>query len=353
MPKLNHYMHYLDSTTLAAEKEFGLPPRKALQQQLGHATGWASHYGGIDCLSQYCRLMPGFRPDFSATWQHGVTEPWRYSRFPYQLLYGIKHPAEHLILVATQEQQLALANIGYSNVHPVGCPWIYAEPINKPKRLSNSILVMPPHTLDGAPFEDQSQISEYCRYIVRRYSHLTDILVVSLHGSCIRNHQWLPPLRECGIKVISGADHSDASSYLRVWHMLSLFETVCTPNIGSHVYYALAAGCKVCIEGPPISYSINQMVKDETYLLSLDNGEDILSSEFIEVAEERFKRSFSVPRSDVALGMRMTGMNHKKTPSAMRKLLGWTKRQQLGRLTLKEVPRIRNMASRAIGKLTG
>lgn len=252
---------------------------------------------------------------------------------PLSLLYGKRHSEDRLILVANKQQKEALEGQGYKNVHAVGCPWIYAEPKNKTKRIAGSILLMPPHTLDGAPFEDNRQIEEYCTYASQRYKAKASLLVASIHLSCIRNGQWIQELRQSGISAIGGADHGDANSYARMWYLFSLFETVCTPNIGSHVYYALAAGCKVCIEGPRICYSKTQKMKDSTHRLLADEYQDCYHEANWVHQENAFTELFSYPRYDQELGMEATGLDLKLDPSRLRKLLGWSKRNQLQRLT--------------------
>jgi len=318
---------------LSTERSLGLPSRRTVKQRYGHDTGWASHYGGVDAVARYCKLTPSLPVMFDATWQHGVAETWRYTPNPLLLLCGKRHSEGRLILVANKQQKETLEIQGYNNVHAIGCPWIYAEPKRKPKRIAGSILLMPPHALDGAPFEDNNQINEYCTYASQRYRAKASLLIASIHLSCIRNGQWIQELSQAGISTIGGADHGDANSYTRMWHLFSLFETICTPNVGSHVFYALAAGCKVCIEGPRICYSDTQLMKDDSYRLLADEyGNRVHESEWV-LQETAFAQLFSYPRYDQELGVEATGLNLKLDPFRLRKLLGWSKRKQLLSLT--------------------
>jgi len=315
--------------TQLIENELGIPKRQRLIQATGDRSGWASHYGGLRELVTHAGLMNSLPVPFDATWQHGVVEPWRYQRYPLKLLYGIRHKQERLILVFTGEQRAVLEELGYSNVHAIGAPFVYAEPIDKPKRRSDSVLVMPPHSLVGAPFEDQSQIDNYVAFVANKYKNSGNFLCASIHAACIENNQWVSEFKKMGIGVVGGANHGDANSLKRMWHLFSLFDVVTTPDIGSHVFYALACGCKVVIEGPEILRSESQGLKDLSYRRSLMNGEDVLNDQQLKAAKKKFTSAFGRCYTNESLGKEILGFDCKKSPEEICEILGWSKSRQL------------------------
>jgi hypothetical protein len=323
-----HTQHY-EAKILEWEAVLNLPPRRPNRYILGEETGYANHYGGVEMLCSYCRLNPDIMPGFNATWQHGVSLPWLYRKNPVELVYYLKLARDRLVLVANEDQKQCLEAIGYSNVHAVGLPWIYAQPMTKVKRISGSVLVMPPHTLDNAPFEAINQLLDYVDYVVQKYKKNLVSLCACVHMACIRNGQFAQMFLDSGINLITGADHHDRNSLIRMWQVFSHFETVSTPAVGSHVYYALAAGCKVVIEGPKITYSCKQMLLDDTYKRSLDAGIYYSLDPTHLDDEVEFDLMFQRPRANQDMGLTAVGMDAKKTPAQIRRILGWSRRRQL------------------------
>lgn len=319
----------VDNVLAWSDFKLRLPPRSKTRFRTFAETGWSSHYGGIEALASYAGMIPGIPVPFQATWQHGIIQPWRYKKYPLQLLYGIKHRPDRLILTCNNEQAEELARLGYSNVHPIGAPYVYAKPSSLPQRLASSVLLMPVHALNGAKFENEQQIEEYCDYAHARYEAHGKPLYACIHMSCIRNGQWVESFIRRGIPVIAGADHDDANSYKRMWHLFSLFDVVSSSGIGSHIYYALSAGCRVVVEGPKVSYCASQMLKDVSYRRSLANGEDILNDADLRAQERDFLAGFAAPISDVDLGNLMIGAACKMPPKMLRALLGWSRAGQL------------------------
>lgn len=324
-----------DTTALfsAADRNLGLPAHRKLTSECWEATGYASHYGGLDELTRYAGMNKNLPLRFEATWTHGIIEPWRYQRYPFQLLFGVRHDPHRLILVVDNEQKNRLTKLGYDNVHAIGSPYIYAKPRFLPRRITGSVLLMPPHTLDGAPFTDETKMQAYCDYAACKYRDAGLTVYASIHSSCIKNRLWWPIFLRNKIPVVAGADHSDANSLRRIWHLFSQFETVSSPasgvSIGSHVYYALAAGCKVVLEGPGIGYTNEQMLHDLSYRREIARGEDSSNDLDLIRATQEFARQFERPASDQSLGNAMVGLHHKRSPSEIRSLLGWSRCKQI------------------------
>lgn len=311
------------------DDRLGIPRRASVKNASNGKTGWASHYGGVSELARYANLNLKLPVPFEATWMHGIIEPWRYNRYPLQLLYGFKHDKSRLILVCNDEQKKVLNSIGYTNVHAIGAPYVYAAPEVCPKRLMGSVLVMPPHTIDGAPFLKQSELEGYADYIVHKYGQSRLDIYACIHAACIRNGQWASLFQDRKIPVLSGADPFDNNSLRRMWHIFSLFETLSTPEIGSHVFYALAAGCKVIIEGPEVTRYEAQLLKDGSFRKAIANKENLRKDKGVSSEKLAFIKQFQTENDDFALGRDMVGIEFKRTPTEIRELLGWSLRRQL------------------------
>lgn len=318
-----------ETQSLGFESKLKLPPRLPIRYHLGGETGWANHYGGVEVLSDYCGLISRLPISFNATWQHGIVPPWVYRLSPSALTCYIKHGSKRLIFVENHDQEASLRSIGYENVHPIGAPYLYAEPRTKPKRISGSVLLMPPHTLDNAPFEVAEQLLEYRDYVVAKYYKRPALLCACVHMSCVRNGQWVKMLRDSGAEVITGADHNDRNSLLRMWQIFSQFETISTSCHGSHVYYALAAGCSVVIEGPKINYTRDQALKDDSYKRALDRSFDYLSDQAVLDGQRSFERAFESPRRDQDMALEAMGALFKKSPLQINRLLSWSRWSQI------------------------
>ena len=307
--------------------ELQLPLRKLLTNRTDDMTGWASHYGGLDVLYRYCRGLPGLIPAFNALWQHGCAEPWLYKKYPRTLVYNTECEFNKLILVANEDQRASLVNIGYSNVEAIGLPICYciadSSLTNKRRK---KLLFMPVHALDGAPFENLRDIQNYTEYILDFAKTGLDVSVC-LHMSCIRNHQWWPELLGNGVRIVAGADHSDSNSLTRVWSILTQFEYVSTNDTGGHVFYALAADCKLSICGPKVEYTFAQMYKDISFRRAIDIGTNYQDTNVIREKIAFSSRFQCLPidgKSDQRLGLQMIGFSNRLKPRDVRILLRWT-----------------------------
>lgn len=321
--------YILNQKLREVDQELALPPRISLIQATDSSSGWISHYGGLRELANYSKIFSELPVRFNATWQHGVFAEYRYRRYPELILYGVNHKPDRLILVATQHQTSCLNSIGYTNVHAVGLPFIYAKPSNLPKRKQGSVLAMPAHSLDGSPFESEQLIDTYAMWLADKYAKQFGSMYACIHMSCIRNGQWWPAFLDKKINVVGGADHQDANSYSRMWSLFSRFDTVTTNNIGSHLYYALAAGCKVVIEGPDVPLTKKQLMNDATYQRMAQKGMTLTGNSEANREIELVKTTFSKPRRGIELGNDQIGACNQKSPSEVRSLLEWRKRDQI------------------------
>jgi hypothetical protein len=322
----------LASDLVAVDQQLELPQRLPIPYDTNEATGWAGHYGGILELYRHAKGLRGLHPGFDATWQHGIVEPWRYQENPYQLLSGIKHPLDRLVLVATVSQRDVLARIGYCNVHAVGSPYAYAQPQSKPKRVSGSVLYMPAHSIDGSSQNLGNHALDYCDYLEQERTNGSKDLYVCLHMACLRNRFFWPTLRSRGIPIIAGADYCDGRAYRRMWHLFSRFETVSTNTLGSHIFYALAAGCRVKYSGPAHKLTEADLANDASFKRSVANGEVFMNNPNWKAKTESFLQSLSTGASNPTLGQSLIGLENVQSPWRIRTLLGWGYSRQMRKI---------------------
>lgn len=319
---------------VAVDHVLDLPRRLPIPYDTNEATGWAGHYGGSIELFRHANGIKGLFPGLNATWQHAIIEPWRYNDKPFQLLGGVKHPHDRLILVATTPQRELLIRLGYNNVHAIGSAYAYAKPRVLPARIPGSILYMPAHSLDGSPQQLGQRTLAYCDYLESQHKHTLDNIFVCLHMACLRNNFFWPTLRRRGVSIVSGADYCDGRSYRRMWHLFSRFETVSTNTLGSHVFYALAAGSRVLFSGPRHHLSEEDVSHASTFRRSVENGENFMRDPNWHATTDRFLDSLSSGLIDPSYGESEIGLDNVMTPYSIRKLLGWSYLEQLRQFPL-------------------
>jgi hypothetical protein len=212
-----------------------------------------SAYGDRKIIHNYLRLSTIWnRPWlYKGEWQHGWI-PVERNIHP-ELVAGndgksFEKRRIETYFVARDDQVVYLKSQGYKNVYAIGLPIIYTNPIMH-KRILNSILYMPSHSLpDGDPdlAKYLSDLKNYLKELKKKFSKV----VVCLHINEINKKYFFKILNDLEITFIAGADPDDANSLDRMRAIFSQFEFVTTDMIGSHVVYASYCGCKVSVFGP-------------------------------------------------------------------------------------------------------
>ena len=319
----------LQKSLLNSQCNLSLPFRRPLLQRTGHDSGWASHYGGLTELCHYSGMSNYMPINFSAMWQHGVFAPYIYEVTPEVLTYGIKPRIGQLVLVATGMQKELLIRRGIDNVINIGAPFVYSEPKDKKCRIRNSVLVMPAHSINNMPHANDREIDDYCEWINKKYGRL-DNVYACLHSSCLKNGHFWPEFIRYGIPVVGGARHNDANSYRRMWEIFSQFDIVTTSSMGGHVYYAMAAGCKVIIEGPAISKpSEKALVENHLTWRRLRDAGMNLSPGQRTANDKIISDQLQSPTCLHELAKEYIGFQSKKHPKEIRDTLRWSRSNQL------------------------
>ena len=289
-----------------------LPPFKEIELR-----GEADYYGISHIIAaQIKRKLP---PKSLATWTHGWLFPEEIIS-PSQLIFYDGFFKTHL--VANQSQVESLKSFGINNAVAVGMPFIY---LDKPKvtRKENSLLVMPPHSLPYTEYQwDQKTYAEEISKLKVDFS----IIVACVHSSCVEKGYWVKEFENVGIPCITGASINDRNALLRMQTIFSSFDYMTTNTLGSHIAYASYCGCKVSLFGKYQPFTKEDGKHDPYYIKNPE-----LLDLWVRLTEESYIREqlphlFVHPteaRPMIDWGSEMLGLQYKKSPTQIAKLLGW------------------------------
>nr|WKN40042.1 hypothetical protein K4G66_15215 [Tunicatimonas sp. TK19036] len=224
--------------------------RLPTQQLIGNVRRESDYYGAKKNLCEYANLSnQHYRLDH--VWQHG----WIRDRLLVDpaIVLTSRHANEkdQPFLVTNREQEEFLKGHGYPMVQAVGLPIIYSQvPEQELKRLPNSLLVMPMHSLETA--KRKSDFDEYAK-LINDLRKEFDFVLVCLHYACIRNNFWINEFDKYNIPWIEGGNVYDQNALTRLGALFSQFEYVTTNGYGSHLPYSTYFGTKTSIYGefPP------------------------------------------------------------------------------------------------------
>jgi hypothetical protein len=211
-------------------------------------------YGFSHILAKKLKLMRV--PRSFAAWVHGWV--W-WSEHSSELL-GLSKINKNINIVVTNEsERFALISEGFKNVFCGGLPFAYV-PMQHAQRNNHALLAFPGHS---AEFERMSSdASDYFDFLESIKKDYDGIYV------CIYSLDWNRPIHSAALKrglhVIKGANPNDANGLLRVRSILDSFSYVTANSMGSHMLYALYAGCNFSFCGPFYSH-------DESVLLANGN----------------------------------------------------------------------------------
>lgn len=281
-------------------------------------------YGDNYTAALYCGFDKVPNP-INAEWQHGWIIPER-NCIPDFVIGsdGLSVTRKNKkYLVARADQVEYLKQEGFTNVTAVGLPIIYTE---KPhvNRVAGSLLVMPVHSLSDT--EEQWDDEAYAAYI-ESVSHQFTEVVLCLHISCYRKGNWINAFKKRNIKIVIGADPEDCNTLKRQAILFSRFEFVTSNEFGSHLAYAAYFGAKPSIAGPRPNFERRDYEKTVFY----KNAPKVLDIVEQWYKEEYFKKKYSflyVNPADANVcadwAAFQLGDDQKKSPSVLKKLLGWT-----------------------------
>lgn len=264
-------------------------------------------------------------PESTSTWTHG----WPYVPVVHPEQVAQQSDAAQTNLVPTEEIAKKLRNeFSYRNVYAVGCPFIYANPLDV-ERIPNSLLVMPPHTL---PYlEDEWDEEAYVSSIEEIKSQF-DHVVACIHRHDIKKGNWIDSFADAGIPYVPGTRVRDKYGLIRMQTLFHLFDSVSSNTIGSHIAYAAYCGCKVSIYGPYAHRSLSDFKKDPVWS---GKREPILRHNLKHTrkksVQDRHPFLFTPPpesETHIEWAEKELGEEHERDPKELWKLLGWGMKDQ-------------------------
>jgi hypothetical protein len=297
-----------------------LPPVREFSLRSWEQSFGGDYYGAFQVAAEYCGL-PKVPPVFPGCWQHGTWPPWQMIQ-PEVIVYSA--PRSATCLVARKDEAAFLKEAGYRKVQAIGLPIIYTRPSGL-RRIPNSLLVMPTHSLASDVLEPSNE--QYVREVVSIKNRF-DLVAACVSAHCIARGQWVPQFVEHGIQVIRGAGIDDLNALKRMRALFDSFEYMTTDSYGSHVYYALYFGVKVSIWGTATPVLRENVLSDAAWTPYPEAVDKLLSEETDRKGEEYL----GPLRVDPWIGVRdvegskpMVGHDSKLSPDEMRAAFGWTR----------------------------
>jgi len=276
-------------------------------------------YGALHTVASYCGLSSPLRTD-KISWNHGIVEDDCVSHLRDIVNYG--GPA-NFHLVARDSHLRILDEYGCKNAMAIGMPFLYTEPPSV-DRLESSLLVMPAHSTNhSGAMRDEETYVEAVLPMMEKF----DLAVFCIHGSCIERGLWSKTLDKMGIPWVVGAAIDDTNALVRLRLLFSMFECVTANCLVSGLAYASSSGCRISLHAPFFSPQESEWEKEPFY----KQNPQLLASHVQRASEAatrlRLPWLFVPPeQSEVRpeWGNYLVGTAHKKSPTELRKILGWT-----------------------------
>ncbi len=280
-------------------------------------------YGSKELLAKYC----GFKkcPPYvgrNYNWLHGWSPD--YMLINPILVTGFEYNPENWCFVAkkTDENYLKIEN-NYKTAKAIGLNVVYLPEVNT-KRIPNSLLVMPVHSVDFTEHKHW-KFKEYVNEI-SNIKHLFDRVTICVHSSCFKKGYWVDDFKAAGFEVIVGIDGIKTNALERLQALMSSFEFVTTNGFGSCLAYASYFGAKPSVYGPFSEYRAEDFINEPLY----HKFPEVLKPT-IEVFSERILRAnfphlFCFPNEaklNIEWGMYQVGFENKASPAEIKKMLGW------------------------------
>jgi hypothetical protein len=296
-----------------------MPPRNPII-----ITSGVDRYGFSSLLAK--RLNLKHVPRSFANWVHGWS--W-WTDHSAESLMCHDLPADTMIIVTNYAEKEALISEGFKNVKSGGLPFAY---VNKQHNFRNSdaLLVFPPHSAEVEKLTNNQKT--YFEYVESIKNDFSDVYV-SIHYLDLNTSIHQAALAH-GLKIIEGANPRDANGLIRVRCLLDSFKFVTTNNIGSHVLYALYAGCNFSFAGPIYSFSADELISNDNphrYTTEhIDNTLIVLSEAYIRTNFSKFVVGHPFMGSqDVSYAVESIGEKFILQPSEIMDALGWSLTGQL------------------------
>ncbi|MFT5622264.1 MAG: hypothetical protein ACI9FZ_000184 [Bacteroidia bacterium] len=277
--KKGNYLRTFSPDVLLSESLSEIVSQLPAVDYIGKLRGEANFYGASSEIARQAGLFEQCAP--GARWEHG----WKYGAVSTAEHIGgySKKKSKSLHLVSTQKHEAILRAEGFSNVHAVGLPYLYADKPNLVRR-KGSLLVCPGHTSTYSDQDWSKLAEEYAERISEIKEGFSDVLVC-LSANCIEREQWIHEFDAKGIPWVMGAWIYDRNALRRMRCLFSQFEYVTTNCVGSHIVYSSYEGCKTSIWGWQDLYSPEHYANEPIY-----KGQEVFLNESLKWGTQSWVR---------------------------------------------------------------
>ncbi|AMD91770.1 TylF/MycF/NovP-related O-methyltransferase [Desulfomicrobium orale] len=250
-----------------------------------------------------------------ASWVHG----WVHNPLVNLLLVSARLTRQSANLTGTEEQAVYLRERGYA-AHAVGVPILYAPPSGV-TRMPGSMLVMPMHsTSHVAHGHDHPDFLPALAELHKEF----DITAACVSGMCVQQGLWTGLFESLDIPWVTGAWIFDRNALARMRVIFESFEYIATNFFGSHIAYAAWCGCKIRFFGDMYVAEKQTLLKEPFYAEHPELIDIVLEHNQLEVLRKRFPFLFNnQDATHKEWGAQVLGLEHKKNPEEMARLLGW------------------------------
>ncbi|HMO18059.1 MAG TPA: hypothetical protein PKA63_07520 [Oligoflexia bacterium] len=301
--------------------EISLPEIIQFQQTHAHETAWSDHYGALYVAAAYCGMSKP-DPHFPHVWQHGSEGPW--SPTPEMMVCNTPDARKKKLFVARKDEEERLIDAGFEKAQAIGLPIVYVSP-QPVKRTSNTLLIMPQHSLVGMKRGSREDHISYVESL-KPYISSFDAVAACVSPSCLINGYFIEEFKSIGVDIIPGALTSDLNALLRMRCLMEQFEYMTTNGWGSHFAYALSFGMKVSAFGKHLEIEDKELLKDITWA-SFDEQTRKDIRDRAKQGENQFLTEFiaepTMGKENKDLGEWLIGAGNKKSPESLKQLFEW------------------------------
>jgi hypothetical protein len=255
--------------------------------------------------------------------QHGCNGPW--CTMPETIL-----PHKQIVcqkkklFVYRQEEAEILKKAGLEPTMAIGSPAIYL-PEYKIKRIPNSLLIMPQHSLVGLALGSELDRKRYIESIIKYFDKFK-LIAACISPSCLRNGYFIKELKKYGIHIISGAMTRDANALVRMKYLMQQFEYMTTNGWGSHLAYGLYYSMKVSVFGDQFKGEYDEILKDKSWkAIDSMKRKAVFENEYKQ-AQNFVEPFIALPHQgikNIELGQWLLGEINKKSPEELISLFEW------------------------------
>lgn len=305
--------------------------------------GEIDSYGANWMLARRLGLPRPLETYATINWNHGVCDVAQISERASDLCgidnYNFPNGGrDRRILVENGRSERLLRAAGYPFATAVGLPFIYEEQEHDIPRIPDSVIAFAVHSTPWFssfdpkvnPIDGKSKDLDFPRQVARLREQF-DLVAACVGASDVLLGNWIHAYEHNRIPWVTGAWITDRHALRRMQRIFRSFEFVATNSPGSHIFYALACGCKVFWLGEESDATWSQIARLDPKLSRAAPEENELQFRARDAKlRQLYPFLFCAPRDAVArpdVGGAVIGEPHRRAPEEIADLLGWRLRR--------------------------